>query len=235
MDQSLKSILDSDPIRNIAILGFFSNYPVEEYFLENDSALILGKSDHLWAHIAGISEAELSPILEKYNKKTKYYFSVEDWMIPIILNYGTADWIMITNRYVLEENNFIDLPNLETVTIDKSYAPFIFENSDYKDYTSIEYIEERLERDISAGIIINDNLVAWGFTHDDGALGFLNVIKEFRNKGYGLNILLSLIQMKKKRKSPVFGNILPENTPSINLVNKLGFKLDRRVSWLKLK
>ncbi len=60
MDSYLTSILNLNPIGNIAILGFFSNYSVEDYFIENKSALILGKSDHLWAHISSSSTSDLS-------------------------------------------------------------------------------------------------------------------------------------------------------------------------------
>ena len=156
-------------------------------------------------------------------------------MIPLILNDGTKDWIMTTNRFILEESIFIDSPKFDIIKIDKSYASFMYNNSDYKDYISVAYIEDRLSKDISAGIVVNNKLVAWGFTHDDGALGFLHVHKDFRRKEYGLDILLGLIQMRKKEQKPIFGNIVPDNVTSINLVTKLGFKRDCTTSWIKLK
>ena len=235
MDKKLLSILNSNPVKNIAVLGFFSNYPVEEYYTEGDSVLILGKSDHLWAHILSSSESELSILLNKYHMKTKYYSSVEDWMIPMILSHGTADWVMATNRFILDSGVITDLPRSNIVRIDKSYASHIYNNSDYKDYISIEYIENRLSKDISAGILVNNTLVAWGFTHDDGALGFLHVLEDYRKKGYGMDILLGLIQMRRTERKPVFGNIAPENVASTNLATKLGFKLDCKTSWIKLK
>jgi ribosomal protein S18 acetylase RimI-like enzyme len=235
MDKVLSSILNTNPTKNIAIKGFFSNNPVEEYIIEGDSVIIFGRSDHLWAHIASSSAIELSSILAKYHKKTKYYFSVEDWMMPLILNHGTSDWIMTTNRYILDLDVQAHFQKSEIIQIDKSYAPFIYKKSDYKEFISIEYVEERLSTDISAGIWINNNLVAWGFAHDDGALGFLHVLNKFRGNGYAGNILEGLISMRKKEKKPMFVNIVPDNIPAINLVSKFGFKFDRKVSWIKLK
>jgi 8-oxo-dGTP diphosphatase len=197
MDKVLSSILNTNPTKNIAIMGFFSNNPVEEYFFEGDSVIIFGRSDHLWAHIASSSAIELSSILAKHYKKTKYYFSVEDWMMPLILNHGTSDWIMTTNRYSLDPNGQTHSPKSEILQIDKSYAPFIYNNSNYKEFISIEYVEERLSNDISAGIWVNNNLVAWGFTHDDGALGFLHVLNKFRDNGYAGNILEGLISLRE--------------------------------------
>ena len=235
MDSKLLSILNLNSKSNIAILGFFSNYPVENYYANGNSALILGRSDHLWAFISSSSEAELSALISKHHSKTKYYFSIEDWMIPLILKYGSVDWQMKTDRFVLEPNIQLNQPKSEIVKIDKSYASFMFENSDYKDFISVEYIEDRLTKDVSAGILINGKLVAWGFTHDDGALGFLHVLNDYRKMGFGLDIVLGLIEKRKKDNKPVFGNIMPDNLPSIKLVSKLGFKLDRSVSWIKLK
>ena len=235
MENALLSILNSNPTKNIATLGFFLSYPVKEYYVEGNSVFILGKSDHLWAHISSSSEIELSSILTKYHDKTKYYFSVEDWMIPQILNHGTEDWRMTTNRFALEQSVISDSPKLEIIKIDKTYADYIYSNSNYKAYTSVKYIEDRLSIDISAGILVNNILVAWGFTHDDGALGFLHVLKDFRKKGYGVEILLALIKMRKKAKKPIYVNIVPDNIAAINLVTKLGFKLDCRTSWIKLK
>ncbi len=229
------SLLNREPDNNIATLGFFSNYPIKEYYIENNSAFVLGKSDNLWTHISSSSQTELESLLAKYHSKTKYYYSVEDWMIPLILKHGTEDWVMVTNRFILNKNISTALPKFDIIKIDKSYASFMYENSDYKEYLSIEYIEDRLNKDISAGILINNKLVAWGFTHDDGALGFLHVLEEYRKNGYGIDILMSLIQKRKETNKPVFGNIVPNNVASTKLVTKLGFKLDRKVSWLKLK
>ena len=235
MNKSLKSLLNENPKKHIATLGFFSNYPVLDYFVEGDSALVLGKSDHTWAHLSSSSESELLSLLQKHHHKTKYYYSVDDWMIPIILQFGDEDWRMTTNRFVLDEEVHTDHPKLKIVSIDKSYASFMYNQSDYKEFLSIGYIEERLDNDISAGIFIEDTLVAWGFTHDDGALGFLHVLEDYRKKGYGLEIMLGLIQMRRNENRAVFGNIVPDNHASTALITKLGFKLDCMTSWLKLK
>jgi GNAT superfamily N-acetyltransferase len=177
----------------------------------------------------------LSELLRKHHNKTKYYNSVDDWMIPLILKYGSADWILITDRYTLEDNIVCDSPDLPMVKIEKTSASYIHGNSVYKSFTTKKYIEERLEKDISAGIMVGNHLVAWGMTHDDGSLGFLHVLKEFRNKGYGKNILLELIPQLRQEGKPVFGNIEPGNKASVRLVNKLGFKFDQKSSWIKLK
>ena len=235
MNQQLLSILNLSPQATLATRGFFANYPVEQFYIKNESALILGTSDYLWAHLVGTSEADIAFLLSKYHAKTLYYYSVEEWMIPLIQKHGEIDWKMSTKRYILNDKLLKNAPRLEVIPIDESYAAYIYQHSDYKDFTSIEYIEDRLARDISTGIIVDNKLIAWGFTHDDGALGFLHVLPEHRKKGYGMDIVRSLIRMRQDENKSVFCNIVPENTASIYLVNKLNFVFDRNVSWIKLK
>ena len=235
MDQALYHLLLKDKEQNIACLGFFFNYPIDEYFIENDSALIFGRSDHLWAHISSTSKSDLEKLLTNHNRKTKYYFSVEDWMLPSIYEHGESEWIMTTNRYILRNNIDFEEPDTVIKQLDISSAAYIYQNSDYKKFTSLQYIQDRLNRDISAGIWSNNRLVAWGFTHDDGALGFLHVLNDFRRNGFGVQIIRHLIKKRVDEEKPVFVNIVPNNIVAIKLVSKLGFTFDRKVSWVKLK
>lgn len=234
MNKNLKNILYSDPAKNIAVIGFFSNYSIKEYYIEGNSAIIFGKSDNLWMHIVSSSAKELSLLLNKYSQITKYYFSVEDWMIPIILKNEKSDWMLTTNRYILNDNIHNTANEIELSQIDISHAEYIYNNSDYKHYTPIEYIKDRLTKDISAGIWNNDKLVAWGFTHDDGALGFLHVLEDFRKKGYSKILLDNLIKSRQEAEKPIFVNIVPDNAPAIKLITKFGFKFDCKASWIKL-
>ncbi|KAB2849155.1 MAG: GNAT family N-acetyltransferase [Ignavibacterium sp.] len=79
-----------------------------------------------------------------------------------------------------------------------------------------------------------NKLVAWGLTHDDGALGSLHVLDDYRKKGYGREILLSLIHQNRKLGRISFAQIEEKNQKAINLVEQLGFVKDRLVNWIKL-
>lgn len=119
--------------------------------------------------------------------------------------------------------------------MDISDGDYIFSHSDYKAFTSTEYIKERIQKGISAGIVKNGKLVAWGLTHDDNSLGFLHVLHDYRRNGYGTDITNFLIKQKRTMKKPVFLNVEPHNMGSRDLVEKMGFVLDREISWIKLK
>lgn len=231
----IASVLSKDLVRNVSVLGFFENYQLESVLQVGDSFLLLGESDHLWGYISSQSSGELTELFKNYQIGTSYLASVEAWMKPIISRNSEVEWELTTLRYVLPENYKIEPPTRKTCKLNSSYVDFIFSNSDYQAFTSKEYIKEQIERGVSAGIIEGNILVAWGLTHDDGALGFLHVLPEFRGKGYGKAIASSLVAQKRFMNKPVFLNIEPNNVNSLNLVVKMGFQYDREISWVKLK
>lgn len=235
MNKKIEALLLVDPDKSIATLGFFRKYNIDECFFEGNSAIAFGKSNQKWTHLISNSKKELLSLLDQYHSKSNYYFSVEEWMVPIISKYGEMEWEMLTNRYILSKDIKVEHANILIKSIDDSYAGFIQNNSDYKDYTSVEYICQSLKNEVSAGVFERQKLVAWAFTHDDGSLGFLHVLKEYRQRGYAKQLLLSLIHQKRERNESIFCNVLPNNKAAIGLVSKLGFNFDRKVSWLKLK
>jgi 8-oxo-dGTP diphosphatase len=235
MNLEIIALLDKDPVRNAAVLGFFENYPLESLFRIGDTFLFLGESDHLWAYISSKSITELTEILGKSQINTKYFASIEDWMKSIIIKNSEIEWDLSTFRYVLPETYRIKPPAKKMCTLDISMVAYIFNHSDYKAFTSKEYIKERIEQGLSAGIMEGDTLVAWALTHDDNSLGFLHVLPDFRRKGYGTDVLKSLICQMRKENKQVFLNVEPTNLNSTSLVNKMGFVIDRKISWIKLK
>ncbi|GAB6098140.1 hypothetical protein JCM16358_00190 [Halanaerocella petrolearia] len=230
----LNSHLKKNRKKNISILGFIQNYPVNKIIQEGSTFLILGESDCLWTYISSNDEKELGKIIKKFDYETKYFASLEEWMIPIVTRDKQIDWELNTYRYILPKHEKINSLSYSIKELNTTHAEYIYNNLNYQALTSVDYIKERIENGISAGIFENGELAAWGLTHDDGALGFLNVIPEFRGKGYGKNIVKSLIKKKRKLDQPVFANIEPQNIKSKNLFTTLGFSLDREISWVKV-
>lgn len=234
MDPKLLTLLRTMPLQSLPVVGFFSNYPLEKVYRAGDFLLMCGTSDYQWAYLCGDNPEELLMVVEEFGFFTSYFANVEDWMLPALTQLHRIDWKLSTHRYYLADATPITQPEQPFSRLDSSMARYIFESSAYKDFTSEAYIRDRLEKDISIGIWLDEMLVGWGLTHDDSSLGFLNVLPKWQAKGLGESILKALILKKREMGLPVFVNIEPHNIQSINLIKKLGFIFDRQVSWLKL-
>lgn len=229
----LKQTLIKDFLSNSSTIGFIENNPITEIVEINNSYLIKGTSDVEWTYIVCNNENDLKVLLERSSGNT-YFASVEDWMIPIITEKRNAEWVLSTMRYYLPDDVEVPENKKEVVPLTMDHIGFIISQSNYKQFLSPAYVEERISKSISAAIIKKDKLVAWGLTHDDGALGSLHVLDEYRKKGLGKEILLSLIHQNRKLGKISFAQVEEKNLKATNLIEQLGFVKDRGVSWVKL-
>ncbi len=224
-----------DEITNMSIIGFVSDNPVTEILKEGESVLIKGISDEEWMYIFSKNENELRKLLEGLTDNDIYFASVEDWMIPIISENKKFEWTLSTIRWYLPDEVEVPENRYKTFPISQEHVEFIISQSNYKQFLTPRYIKERITKSVSACIYDDDKLVAWGLTHDDGALGSLNVLDEYRGKKYGTEIVLSLIHQCRALGKIPFAQIEETNEKAVKLVSKLGFVKDRRVTWIKCK
>lgn len=227
--------LEIDRARNINMINFIKNYPVCNIDTAGESVLIRGRSDEKWIYISSKSEDEFQQLIRGLDEDDKCFAVLEDWMLPYIVKDNEIRSQLTSIKLVYDEKT--PLPPIESSVVKLSAAdtPYIYENSKYKDYISIEYIQERICNGIGLGIYRDKKLVAWAITHDDGAIGFLNVVEEYRRKGYGSDVTVAMIKKLLEQGEIPFVHIEEDNEKSMNLAIKTGFRKDRRIHWIKLK
>jgi 8-oxo-dGTP diphosphatase len=219
---------------NINIINFIESYPTHYIEKIGKSVLVKGVSDRNWVYISSKSDEELKIIKNKLGNNDKSFAIIEDWMIPILTKESKIKWKLSTMRLLLPSQVTLSKPihTLSELTAEDSY--FIYENSDYKKYISIEYIIERISNGVSSCIRSMNKPIAWGITQDDGAIGFLHVLPEYRRKGYGRDITVDLIQKVRAKGKVPFVQIEEKNEKSMRLAMSLGFQKDKIINWLEI-
>jgi 8-oxo-dGTP diphosphatase len=251
-------LLGSAPVRNVNIIQFLKSYPVYSFDRVGESVLIRGTSDEDWVYISSGSEEEFGCLTEGLDEEDKCFAVLEDWMLPAVIRGREVRSRMTSMKLVYgrpgsertgrEEKNartedvkpamegFPAMnpgePEVTDLTIPD--ASVIYNNSDYKEYISIAYIEERILNGVGAGIRKDGRLVAWALTHDDGAIGFMHVLGEYRRRGYALRITEAMVSRLVAAGEVPFVHIKESNAASMELAVKAGFRKDRRIHWIKL-
>lgn len=227
-------LLEKDKTRNINIINFIRNYPIYTFETVGDSVLVRGRSDEDWVYISSKSYDEFFKLIYVLDGDDKCFAAIEDWMLPHIVKNRKIKSRLTSMKLVYDSN--VPLLTVKSHIVDLSIAdaPYIFENSKYKEYISIEYIEDRIKNGIGLGIYENEKLVVWAITHDDGAIGFLNVLEDYRRKGYGMDVTIAMTKRLLELGELPFVHIEEDNVKSMNLALKAGFRKDRRVHWIKL-
>lgn len=233
-----KEILDllyKDRIYNLNMINFIKSYDTDIFLQCGDSILVSGISDKMWIYISSKSEIEYRELIGQLSENDIYLAAVEDWMIPILKEKKKILWNLNCQRYVLPKNIQPGPVHHIVRYLKPGDAKYIHENSMYKKYTPLGYIIDRIKRGIALGLYDKGGMVAWILTHDDGAMGFLNVLPEFRRRGYGTDITNAAIKIVRERGEIPFVHIEGSNVYSINLAKKVGFVQDKNVSWLRIE
>ena len=224
--------LKKDAIKNINMMNFIKNNTIDLIEIEGESILVRGKSDENWNYISSSSKVELEKLIKKCDDE-EYFAVIEDWMIIYICKDRGIDWKLSCIKLIFPKEKKLPKIKYKATELSINDSEYIYCNSKYKEYTHINYIKERIEKGIGLGIYENKKLVAWIMTHDDGAIGFLNVLEDYRKKGYGYSLTLSMIERLRETGEIPFVHIEENNIKSMNLAIKTGFVKNKRVHWIK--
>ncbi len=231
--RQLERLLLADPLRNVSNLGFWRNNPITHRWFASGAAMFRGISDHEWIYVAATDEAQLIDLLAQLDPRERYFAALEEWMEPLVLKDQPPVWRLVTRRFVLPPDAPAPSPDPDARPLRPADADRVHRLSQYRDLAPADYIRARIERGPSVGIQHSGELVAWGLTHDDGALGMIHVLPEARRQGLGAAVLASLAHLVLTTGHIPFSQIEEDNTPSIALHRALGFVADRRISWLE--
>lgn len=228
-------ILENDKVKNVSIINFIRNYRIGTFDMLGGAVLVRGRSDEDWIYISCKSSDDLIQLLEGLDEGDKCFAAIEDWMLPYIIKGREARSRLTSIKLVYDQNTPLPPVKANITRLSTADARYVFDNSIYKEYISVPYIEERIDQGVALGIRKDGRLIAWAITHDDGAIGFLNVLEDYREKGYGTQITAAIINKLLELGELPFVHIEEENTKSMSLALKLGFRMDRCMHWIKLK
>jgi 8-oxo-dGTP diphosphatase len=76
---------------------------------------------------------------------------------------------------------------------------------------------------------------AWAGIQDDGAMGFMHVLTEYRRHGYAKEVTIDLIQKYREAGRMPFVHIVRTNQASVALAKSMGFELLKEIYWLEVE
>jgi len=217
---------------NLSVVNFVEENPVYSVETTGDSILVRGVSDHPWIYIISKNEDELKELSKSIDDQDRYFAAIEDWMLPIVLKNRIPAWRIKTRMYSLKNDVQLKEPTFQAVPLCPTDAKVIYEASYFKSILSEKYIRERIMKGFSAGIYTDNKLVAWVLTHDDGAIGCLQVADEYQRKGYAYSVLHHLITKLRSVDKVPFLYVNLDNDATDELVRKFSFMPGKKVNWI---
>lgn len=226
--------LKKDIITNCNIIHFAESYPITYYKKIGEAVILKGISDRPWVYISCRNKEELTQIKAELSNDDKNFAIIEDWMIPVLVDEENIKWRLSCNKLYLPSDVEIPINGFATHGLTAEDAETIYYNSDYKEFLSIEYIKDRINKGIGSCIKVDGQPVAWAITQDDGAIGFLHSLPEYRGKGFAKAITIDIINKLRIKDMLPFVHIEENNIKSSPLAQSLGFKFDRKINWYEV-
>lgn len=125
----------------------------------------------------------------------------------------------------------IDLIPADIRTLDLSYFDFV--RAHYDGVDDPGYITGRLCAGELFGIFVDGAIAGFMGTHEEGSLGLLEILPEYRRRGLAEALERHVIAAHLARGWTPFSQIWPDNIASITLHEKLGFTFStERLYWL---
>ena len=230
----IETMLKVQPLANISMLGFFSKHKPLRILQYGESIMAKGKSDESWWYLSLKSLNDFDWFLEQTDVEDRFLATIDDNILAKVKKKYTCKWVLSCQRLYLPDE--VKLPEIYMAVTDvlKSDAEHIYSNSNYKTYTSVEYIQEQISQGPSSACRIDDVLAGWVLTHDDCAMGMLHVLDVYRRKGIANALVIDLIRKIRALGQIPFTYVETTNEASMTLVKGLGFVVDRPIHWVNI-
>ncbi len=217
------------------MIYFMEEYPVSSVERVDDSVILRGKSDRNWVYISS-DRKTMRRIVAKLSGEDRCFAAIEDWMFSELVRDRVLAWKLSAVKMVLPPAVTFTPSSSDIIRpLSLADVDHIYESSRYKSLTSPAYIEERIRKGPHAGVYASGKLVAWIMTHDDGSIGVMNVLEEYRRKRYAYDLTVYLIRQIRSMGKIPYVHVEENNAKGLELAHKVGFREERVLHWFELK
>lgn len=238
----INKMIKKYPVETLHINGRLKNESAE--YFEDDSKnpeVAIIKHDG-W--LAPFSENidKMMDVLNEFGKDDEVMFCGLPLGIanPIIegLNGFKMKWVERCVLYYLPETEYKRYLNLDENLdeIKKEDISVVYDHYTYKDEDSEAYLLECVNNGPSS-IIKNEKqeAISWALLREDGSLGVMYTLEEYRKQGMAIKISRDLIKKVVKKGFQPYAHIVVENQPSRKLAEQLGMVLFDEILWFGME
>lgn len=225
--------LKEDPYKHMNLINFSNDYPISYASWYHDSFIMTGKSDYDWTYLSLNRIEDLKAILKTLQPLPVRWMLQEEKTLEYFKSHYELEWILSCKKLVFKGQVMKESDDLLPLTVED--AAYIQDNNDYGDYTDVAYIKTRIEKGIGLKLVKDDIIIGWILTHDDGAIGFMKVLEDYRNQGYAKLLTQGIINQLHQEGKEAFVHIEKDNIKSLNLAQSSGFEYVGDVHWIKIK
>jgi ribosomal protein S18 acetylase RimI-like enzyme len=226
-------ILLQNPIRNYCAIRLLSLMENPDIAIENRTVLITDKStEGKFSVFVPSGPSGNKDIFAKIPTQPGELFIIDDWPLEYILPNQQLSRDLDCYQLHLPDDVVLPEDDARICDIGIEHAAYIYTNYDSHEFTTQDYIDRQIQSGPAIGIIENERLIAWAMTHEEGSMGFLTVLPEYRRQGLGARLTTALSRRIRQADGIPTVHIVKTNQASLAMAKKNGFIHNANVHWL---
>lgn len=234
MKSSVVAYLLRDPNKSIDMLEILP-LPTARVLAASDSGVLIEHSGiYLLSCDAGTDADYLPLLVDALEDDPERMIVLHSPALKdeLVATYGFQAFLDVRHGvYRKQESVTYSLPEGAQIRrLDESHLSFVLQHYHMMDDET--YLRERIDAGMY-GAFVGGELAGFIGTHDEGSIGLLEVLPEYRRLGLAFALEAHLINCLLEKGRIPFTQVSVDNEPSLALQRKLGMELsDAMVHWL---
>lgn len=222
-------------IRYVSMIYFLTHNPVD--MIQEEQGVILaharGEDGKNWGVVAADSAEQLRSVQASL-QEIDHYFGIEAWMIPVLAE--GRELVSAELCYTYYAPTDLELPSVPPLpNLTYEQAPIVDQHWTYQGDWTLPYIKACLDQGPSSVKMIGEDPVAWAVVQDDGAMGCMYVLPDYRRQGYAQEVTYDLVRKVREQSHLPYVHIVQTNQASIKLTEGMGFQRLKEIAWVDLR
>lgn len=228
-----QKLLEKDLIRNYCVLEMMKGAQDIDIDILNESAFIRLNNQESFVMLSASTREDGENLIKRNLKSNdKAFYTIGEW--PILTEGKDVNYLSQCVQLYLPESVPVTEDDEGIIPLTEEMAPYIHERYDHKHILSQDYIRDRIRSGPAFGIMDQGILAGWVMTHEEGTMGVLTVLPEYRRKGYAQKLNAALVRNLRELGKPCLVHIIKGNAASLSLSKKSGMVYSCDVNWIML-
>lgn len=232
MDQRAQALayLEQDPLRHMNLLELLRRESAQLLYAEPDGLLLHDSGSGGYMLSAGTEEAA-GRMLPLIPQGADLLVAHQEWLVPLLRRQLGLQGGFPCHQAAWIDSEPPEFSAFEGVIrpLDQSFTRRVSEIYNHE-YAGEDYIREVISRGM-LGAFVGGELAGFIGTHDEGTLGLLEVLPEYRRRGVAEALYRAMIRRVLARGGYAVGHIVWGNEASMALQRKVGMAISEHLLY----
>ena len=228
MRESALIYLSRDFVLNIDMIEGIRRNTADILYAEDNGVLVRFKSWPLMAVSADTAEDAVEIVRNAGGVEEDIIVHQREQIEAVRAAFGLRE--VMERFYNCVFTKPVPEPTADIRPLGEEYAELV--NANYE-HAELEYIKGRIETGNLFGVFVDDKLAGFIGEHEEGSMGMLEVLPEYRRRGLGSQLDYFNIRREREMGHIPFGQILVSNALSVKMHGDMGAVITDKISgWL---